>query len=314
MKQKNSKGFNEFLIKFGVFWILFILIQVATMWLVAESKLPPELKPFSMSDLAKAFLFVIVLLIGFTKEKILKIKSYSVKIRTRIISFLGIIIGFLIYFPYKNYVLNNLDSAIISPYRFIFLEYFILLVILCSLIIFVFGIKFPRDFIKNFKKDLVYLIFGTFLIYLLIRKFQGVWFYFSGIVGKSVVYLLGFMGPSNIYYFEKLPVVSFRDFIVGIAQTCSGIDSMLLFTFLFFGILAWDWKILNKKKAVFLFCIGIIGVFLLNILRIFFLILIGAYLSQSFALNIFHTNASSIFFIIYFGIFWKLSYKWLKNK
>ena len=314
MRKELPKGFKAFLLKGAVFWVLFILIQVMTMWLVSETQLPKEIKPFSMTDLAKAAFFMVVLFVGFNKEKIMKIGEYSVRLRTRILSAMMVLLGLFFYFPYKRYMLDNMSFVKEYIYIFSSIEYLILLIILSSLVVLVFGFKFCLDFIKKFRKGLLFILAGIPLVYILIVQFQKLWPYFSGFVGKSVVYLLSFIGASGIYFIEELPVVSFRDFVVGIARTCSGIDSILMFSFLYFGILAWDWKILNKKKAFSLFIVGVAGAFALNIVRIFLLILAGAYISKSFALNIFHTNASSVLFILYFFIFWKLSYKWMSRK
>ena len=105
----------------------------------------------------------------------------------------------------------------------------------------------------------------------------------------------------------------FNSFSAGIAKTCSGIDSIFLFTALYLGVLAWDWKILNKKKMLVMFIPGLVGAFMLNIVRIFLLFLIGANISRDFALNAFHTNASAVLFLVYFAIFWWIFYKWMKK-
>ena len=124
---------------------------------------------------------------------------------------------------------------------------------------------------------------------------------------------MSLFGTANLSFSGDLPVLAFEGFMVRIAQTCSGIDSIFLFTALYIGVLVWDWEILNKKKAIFMFFPGVIGAFMLNISRIFLLILAGVYISKSFALNTFHTNASAILFLVYFAVFWKLGYKWVKK-
>lgn len=154
---------------------------------------------------------------------------------------------------------------------------------------------------------------GAVLVYLLVREFQYFWVYLSGFVSTAVVYLLRFIGDASVYFVRGLPVIVFESFRVGIAKTCSGIDSILLFTGLWLGILAWDWKVLDKERAFWMYLLGVLGVFVLNIFRIFLLILIGAYISEDFALNVFHTNASSFLFIVYFAVFLKLGYGWMRK-
>ncbi|MFA4960243.1 MAG: archaeosortase/exosortase family protein [Candidatus Pacearchaeota archaeon] len=313
MEKKFPPNFKDFIFKSIIFLVLFFLIQILTMWLVADTRLPKEIKPFSMSDLAKSLGFILVLFIGINKKKILKIKKYSVPIKERIASMILIVLGFFIYFPYKTSMIENIELVKNCLYFFTFIEYSILLLILLCLIVFVFGLKFSANFFREFKKGLLLVLIGTIITYFFVLKFQLLWHFFSNIVGRSVHFLLSFIGPSTISFTNNFPLIAFHKFMIGIAEPCSGIDSILLFSFLFFGILAWEWKNFNSKKALLLFIIGVIGTFALNILRIFLLILIGAYLSKSFATNVFHTNASSVFFLIYFAIFWKLSYKWFKK-
>lgn len=313
MAKKLSKGFKEFLIKSGAFVVLFILIQVIVMGLVSDTHLPAEIKPFAMDDLAEALFFVLVLFFALNKDKILDIKEYAVGLKERIFSIVLVLLLFPVYFQYKRFMLANIEMVKASLWFFTSVEYLILSVILFFLIMFVFGFKFVKDFFNEHKKGLGFVLIGVVVVYNLIKWFQTLWPFFSGFVAKSVYFLLGLIGSADFNISGGLPSLTFNGFMVKIAQTCSGIDSIFLFTALFLGIFAWDWKILNKKKMIYLFIPGIIGAFMLNILRIFILILIGAYISKSFALNVFHTNASAILFLIYFAVFWKLSYKWLKK-
>ena len=310
---KLEKGFKEFLIKSGVFVLLFILIQIATMFLAADTQLPGEIKPFAMDDLAESVFFVLILFLALNKDKLLKIKEYSVGLKQRIFSVLLIILLFPVYFQYKRFMLANIEMIKASLWFFTSIEYLILFVILFFLVILVFGFKFIKDFFKEHKKGLGIVLIGTIIVYNLIGWFQNLWPYFSGFVAKSVVYLLDFFGNARLSFSNNLPVVMFNNFGAAIAKTCSGIDSIFIFTALYLGILAWDWKILNKKKVALMFIPGVIGAFMLNILRIFLLFLIGAEISRDFALNAFHTNASAILFLIYFAVFLMLSYWWMKK-
>jgi len=313
MANKLPKGFKEFLIKAGVFIVLFILIQILTMNLASNTFLPREIKPFAMDDLAEAVFFVLILFLALNKDKLLKIKRYTVSIKKRIISALLMILLFPAYFQYKRFMIANIEMVKASLWLFSSIEYLILFIILFFLIALVFGFKFIRDFFKENKKGLGFVALGTIVVYNLIGWFQNLWPYFSGFVAKSSIYLLGLFGNASMRFSNGLPVVMFNNFAAGIAKTCSGIDSIFIFTALYLGVLAWDYKILNKKKMLILFLPGVIGAFMLNILRIFLLFLIGSYISRDFALHAFHTNASAILFLIYFGVFWWVSYGWMKK-
>ena len=314
MVKRFSRGFKEFLVKSVIFVVLFILIQLITMNLASKTFLPGEIKPFAMDDLAEAVFFVLIIFLVLNKEKILKIKEYSVRLWQRILSVFVIIALFPVYFQCKRFMLANIEIVKESLWFFTSLEYLILFIILFFLFTLVYGFKFIKDFFKEHKKGLGLVLIGSMIVYIVIKEFQKLWPYLSHFVSRAVYYLLNLIGTANLSFSGDLPILSFNGFIVKIAQTCSGIDSIFMFTALYLGILAWDWKILNKKKAFWLFFIGVAGAFLMNIIRIFILILIGAYISKSFALNVFHTNASAILFLIYFAIFWKLSYNWMKKR
>ncbi len=312
-KNKIPKGFKDFLIKSVIFIFLFILTQLITMGWASETFLPGEIKPLAMDDLAQSAFFMIIIFLALNKKKLLKIKKYSVKLWQRVISGIIIIGLFPLYFQYKTYMVANIEVVKDFLYIFTSIEYLILFVILFFLLVFVFGFNFVKDFVKEYKKGLIFVLIGTIFVYILIRQFQNLWPYFSNFVASSVHFLLSLIGNSNLNFSGNLPILMFKDFTVKIAKTCSGIDSVFIFTGLFLAILAWDYKKLNKKKMAYLFIPGVIGAFFLNILRVFILILIGSYISRNFALQTFHTNASAVLFLIYFAIFWKLSYKWVEK-
>jgi exosortase/archaeosortase family protein len=98
-------------------------------------------------------------------------------------------------------------------------------------------------------------------------------------------------------------------FGVTVAQYCSGIESIALFSGLFFFIGVLDWVKLNHQRFIFVFIPALLVLFLLNILRVYLLILGGYYINPQIAFSLFHTYAGMIFFIIYSAVFWSVSYK-----
>ena len=126
MKEKLPAGFKDFLVKSAIFFVIFILIQIATMWIVAETRLPKEVKPYSLSDLAKAAGFMLIMFIGLNKSKILKIKKYSTGLLERIVCFVLIVISFVFYFNYKHYMLSHIDLVKGNVSLFVSIEFLIL--------------------------------------------------------------------------------------------------------------------------------------------------------------------------------------------
>ena len=58
----------------------------------------------------------------------------------------------------------------------------------------------------------------------------------------------------------------------------------------------------------------VLGAFLINIIRVFLLFVIGAFVSKEIALGMYHSYTGMIFFLIYFGVFWFLFYNWMKKR
>jgi exosortase/archaeosortase family protein len=292
---------------------VFLAIQILTIKISVATKIPGTLTPFYLVDLAKVGLFIGILFCVVYREKLSKLKEYKFEIKSFIIFGILEIISLISYFRFKAFVLNNLNIVNTNLHLYQFFTYSILFLILIFLGLAILGYKFSKYFIKGFKKEISLSLILFFIIYTLSYYVQKSWHYFSFVVAKSVSWLLNLITISTLGFQDKLPIIQFKSFIIGIDSPCSGIESMFLFTILYLFIAGYDWKILNKKKLAWMFIPGIVSVFLLNIIRIFLLILLGAYVSPSFALGMFHTNASWIFFLIYFGLFWKLSYKWMKR-
>jgi len=65
------------------------------------------------------------------------------------------------------------------------------------------------------------------------------------------------------------------------------------------------------ERALPFYIIGIVGTYALNILRIFFLMIIGAFYSPEFAVYTFHYNVGWISFVVYLFLCMHLAYKYL---
>jgi len=302
---KLDKGFKQFLVKTGLFLVLFVIVQILTMKLTSSTQLPSSLAPFYLVDIAKAGLFALTLFFVTNRKKLFKLEIYRFNIK-EIISFgVLLVLSIIAYFYYKSFLLNNLDFVSSNLLSLIILRYVILSLMLSFLFLAIFGLKFTKRFLKQFKKS-IFISGGLFIFaYFAIIEVQKLWYFFGSVVSKSVYFLLSLISNPVLDLSGKLPIIGLRDFIVAIDITCSGIDSLLLFSLLYFFAVGFDWKLLNKKRAISMFFPGVISVFLL--------IIIGAFFSQNFALGIFHTNAAALLFIIYFAIFWRLNYKWMKN-
>lgn len=184
--------------------------------------------------------------------------------------------------------------------------------VVASLLLFCFGILNLRLLTREYRNQLLASasigIMFTCFVYLI----YGLWTVFSSIVLTSVSVLLRFANLHTAYIAPY--TLLFSKFAISIAQGCSGIDSMALFTGLYVLIGALDWQRLDHKRFFVLFLPALVVLFCLNILRVFALVLAGYYINPQIAFSLFHTYAGMVFFIIYATIFWTVAYQWLTGR
>ena len=105
----------------------------------------------------------------------------------------------------------------------------------------------------------------------------------------------------------------FDNFGAQIAEACSGIYSIFLFSGLYLFFILLDWKKMNKLKAGLLFIPAVLGAFLVDVIRVFLIMIFGAHVSRTLALGLYHSYSGMVLFLIYFAIFWSISYRWMKK-
>lgn len=164
----------------------------------------------------------------------------------------------------------------------------------------VFTFDYLVRFAKAFRKELIVSAIAGVILYNLLILFQNQWLFFSKGVANVLQTIFSHFYAVSYYFAKNGPILTVNNFSVAIGPPCSGIDSMFLFTAFFAGLFALDHK--RIKKAVFFssFVIGLAGVYAVNILRLFLLILAGINISPKFAVGLFHTNAGWLLFVIYF--------------
>lgn len=312
-KLKLEPGFKQFLWKISIFVLLFVAIQLIIM-ITQSTPLPNEYYFLLDVDIGKALLLTAMIFFFLTRDKLKELSKYNFELKTTIIFGILSIGSFLGYFLLKQFLIDNPIEAVEKILLFYPLKELTLVLGTIFLFITVFGVKFSKNFFKKFKKDIGISI-GVFALALfLIVEFQRLWTYFSYAVAKSVYFLLNLTFNASLSFSGNMPNLGITNiFVVTIGQPCSGVDSMLMFIFLYVFIAGFDWSKFNKKKLFLMFIPGVISVFILNIIRIYLLITIGAFVSQDFAIGFFHTNASMILFLGYFILFWGLLYKWMKK-
>jgi len=188
-----------------------------------------------------------------------------------------------------------------------------LLIILIPLFLIpgVFGVSFICSFIKKYKKQILIAASMGILFDISIFYVWKLWPIFSTMVLHAVYFLLT-LTFKEVYIVPPFGIF-LTNFVVFIEEACSGVDSLYLFSLLYLFLAFLDWRKFNKRKLLLMFVPSIIGLFLVNILRVYILILAGVFVSPELTVTLFHTYIGMIFFIIYFILFWRFLYDWMKE-
>jgi len=172
-----------------------------------------------------------------------------------------------------------------------------------------FGPKNMQLLWRQYKREIVLSAGLAIAFFLFLTIVYALWQPLAAIVLYCVHNLLMFSGlqavvvPPNTLIFDK--------FGITVAEYCSGIESIALFTSLYALVGLLDWKRLNVRRYIITFPFALIMLFMLNIVRVYALIMAGYYINTEIAFSLFHTYAGMIFFILYSAAFWAVAYKYL---
>jgi exosortase/archaeosortase family protein len=296
------------LLKLLLFCALFIIVTGVAGSLVIPTRLAYGFYFFIYENLGK-MVFISAIIFGLLVRKKLKDLEKLPKAKTNIfhilLSFLLIPIFFLLgndLLQYKSFTANLPLSL---------LTHGVLVIIPALMLVGVFGLEFIISFVKRFRKEILVCL-GIAIVYdIAIFQVWKLWPIFSDGVLSSVRFLLS-LTSSNVQVIQPRILVV-NNFAISIEQACSGLDSLFLFSSLYLLIAILDFKQFNKIKLIGMIIPTAIGLYIVNIFRVYLLIIIGAYISPDLSVNLFHTYLGMVLFIIFFFIFWKLFYVWMKK-
>jgi exosortase/archaeosortase family protein len=212
----------------------------------------------------------------------------------------------------------NLEFFLQVPLLWGIVKVLLYVLLLLLLLISIYGFEFVRYLLIEFRKEII--IFSTVSIgfFIVMLLFQNLWIIFSSGISKFLFWIFSLFFR-NVQYYPYIasdtmtegggPLLVLGNFSAIIGKPCSGIDSLLLFISLYVLIYCLDYRQIKRVLAAVLFMVGICGMFLVNIFRIFLLFVLGAYVSEEFAVGLFHANVGWILFIVYFGVYWFLASK-----
>jgi len=165
---------------------------------------------------------------------------------------------------------------------------------------------------KTYRRELLISLGLAAGFFIFLYAVYALWKVLAAIVLHSVRWLLSLAGlnaaivPPRTLLLDK--------FGIDIAQYCSGIESIALFTGLYAIVGTLDWQRFDIRKFLLIFPVALLVLFALNILRVYLLILAGYYINPHIAFSLFHTYAGMLFFIIYSMLFWAIAYRWMLRK
>lgn len=162
---------------------------------------------------------------------------------------------------------------------------------------------------KTYKRELLIAVGLAVGFFVFLYAVYGLWEVLATIVLHAVRWLLSLTGLTAAILPSRTLLLS--KFGINIAQYCSGIESIALFSALYALVGVLDWHRLNTRKFLLALPPALLVLFALNILRVYLLILAGYYINPHIAFSLFHTYAGMLFFTIYAIIFWAISYKWM---
>ena len=204
-----------------------------------------------------------------------------------------------------------------SPYSKTFktllnLKFLIKILAIVCLFLAVFGTAAAKSLV--IRKESVLALLFSYIVYFFSFGIQPYWRFFSGAATSVSYFFLKIISKdAAMAVVSGNPLVGIAPFIVQINAQCSGTEGLAFFTVMSSLIIMIDWNKVDKKR-LWIIPLGLMGMFLVNCLRITLIILIGKYISADFAVNTFHTNVGWVLFILYFVVFWYFAYGWLVRK
>lgn len=298
-----------FLIRLSIFIILFLLISTVFGPGIVESRLLYPFYFFVYGNLGKVLLFSIIAF--YILAGVNFYKKLDGKYDNRNLLFLlpaGLLL--ITFSEVKNRLLAYNDFWGNPGLSILAHSYVLLIPVMLALGIFGYG--FWKSFFKKFRKEITLSSLLSILSYFLIFYIWNYWIYLSDLVLVTVKLLFSLTHKNIIYFPPRTLFV--ENFAVTINEACSGLESLLLFTGLSLLIGFTDRGKLDMKKFIVFYIVGLTGTFLLNIFRVYMIILSGLLFSPVIASKLFHTYLGMVLFLGYFMLFLKLNYKKIVRK
>ncbi len=305
IKQKLNLDTNQYKSIKANFWRLIIFLGLYTLIGILHPMIQKHFlgTSFESTDKYMEYLIypIVVIFSLFRWDKIKDLPRYKNNFnQTIIFSATSLIILLIPWVRMAQAIPDFMNIIYFSVYFFVF--FFLFLAI------------FNSVFLNKFITE-IFIIILAYLAFLAIQvTLINYWQYISYIIvwctGKGLS-PLGDILKINLDTF----MVSLKDFTVYVGPVCAGLYSVVSFIFLFFIALlfASQRQKLNKTKTVIAIILGALVVFILNIIRVIIIVIIGGFVSEKLALELFHEYLSAIFLLAVFIFYLYKVIPWLSK-
>ncbi|MFC1800592.1 archaeosortase/exosortase family protein [Nanoarchaeota archaeon] len=302
-----KKGLMQFVVRLSVFILLGGLVVPFLIKLIAKMVGASRTIVVNNTYMPLFVLAILVIFVLHNRKKLLAIKEYKLNVFESLVFFIVSLLLFTLHFLFSYIVSGTFAGTHL---------YLVVGVIYLSqalgLVFLGLGL-FNYFFFKKFRISILISIIAGALFFVFTFLLRLGWRFFSGAVAKMVYWILNLMFDVRISVGLGDPSLRLNEFSVIIGSPCSGVASLTMFATLYLAIAALDWRLLDKKKLALLFIPGLVGMFLMTILRILVLMIVGAFFSEELALTLFHTNLGWLLFVVYMLGFWYVSYPYMKR-
>lgn len=310
-KRLTHTGFCNLLLLSSIF----IIILFVENGFFPKSLELTKLNIFGRTSVVLAFLFVVIFFV-MERRRLFALKKIEFDLKVFLVALAIHLFTFLAFIKLKYEVVTRPEILAnnLNFYFLVFLRYLFPLIMFLSLGVAFFGITIVKKFYKSFLISLVF----AYLFFQISLFFQRYWEFFSFITTTIVTFLLKFSFKEVFIKFDDTsphgPLLSADGFRAYIDNPCSGVEGLTLFIFLNLLIFILDHKEINKLRSVAVLVAGLLGVYGLNILRVYLVFVFAILYDPKFAISIYHTNAGWILFIFYFIIYWLIIYYFIRKK
>lgn len=299
---------NALLRRVLLFVFLFIIVSGAVGYWIIGTKLLYGFYFFIYGNLGKLVIFSFILFGLLTRNTIHTLKASPMTNQNKIF----LVSAFILlgtFYLLRNSLLGYASFA--QNPGLAVLVHLNLIAVCVALLIGSFGMPFLKTFVRKYRRELLICSGLSIVLFFLIFQVWKLWPYLSNMVLQAEYFLF-----SKLY--EPVFIIPPRglyvhSFAVEIAEACSGLESIFLFTVLYIFMVILDWKKLNLKKVIIAFPILMVLLILVNILRVFVLILSGIHINPQVMMTLFHTYLGLILFVIFFFLFMKYVYPLLRK-